>query len=281
MQAQYEYEKVAQAILLLEREWKLQPSLEEIAEKVNVSPYHFQRMFTKWAGVSPKKFVQYLTVSYTKQRLNAGKPVSLIETAEEAGLSSSSRLHDLFVSIEGMTPGEYKRGGVCLTIRFDVQNSQFGKYLIASTDKGVCQLHFFDNGLQQALQDLKSMWPNAKIVEGTDLHQEQVAKFFRNDFETERVKLHLRGTDFQLKVWEALLKIPQGNLTTYGTIAHHIQCPSASRAVGTAIGNNPIAFIIPCHRVIQQAGKIGEFRWGTVRKKAMIGWEASQLKIES
>lgn len=276
-QEEYEYQKVAEAIRLLGQDWKGQPSLEEIAERVHVSPFHFQRMFTEWAGVSPKKFLQYLTVSYTKKRLQEGKARALIVTAEEAGLSSSSRLHDLFIGIEGMTPGEYKNGGAQLRIRFSIQNSKFGELLVASTEKGICHLHFFDD-LSSALKELKQTWPAANIVEGVDHFHEQVIRFFQHDIlQKGRIKLHLRGTNFQIKVWEALLRIPQGSLTTYGHLADQIQSPKAARAVGSAIASNPVAFLIPCHRVIRQAGNIGEFRWGTVRKKAMIGWEAGQL----
>lgn len=275
-QREYEYEKVASAIQVLTTQWKNQPSLEEIAGQVHVSPFHFQRMFTEWAGVSPKKFLQYLTLSHIKKRLNSR---SLAETAEEAGLSSPSRLHDLFVNIEAMTPGEYKNGGGSLKIQYSVQNCQFGRFLVASTPKGICHLHFFED-LGLAMQEFAQTWPHAQMEEKMDHHQQQVAQFFENNVpQNDRVHLHLRGTNFQLKVWEALLRIPQGSLTTYGTIAQYIENPSASRAVGSAIASNPIAFIIPCHRVIRQAGNIGEFRWGTVRKQAMIGWEASQLKV--
>lgn len=280
-QKQYEYEKVADAIHLLGQNWKSQPSLGEIAEQVHMSPFHFQRMFTEWAGVSPKKFLQYLTVSYTKRRLQERKDSSLIATAEEAGLSSSSRLHDLFMSIEGMTPGEYKNGGAQLRIRYSVQKSQFGEFLVASTEKGICHLHFFED-MSNALKEFEHLWPAANIVEDVDHFHEQVIRFFQHGLSLkEKIRLHVCGTNFQIKVWEALLKIPQGSLSSYGHIAYQLQNPKASRAVGSAIASNPVAFLIPCHRVIQQAGNIGEFRWGTVRKKAMIGWEASQLKMDS
>lgn len=277
-QGKYEYDKIAQAIDFISSHVKQQPSLEEVAEKVHVSPFHFQRMFTEWAGVSPKKFLQFLTVDYAKQVLAATPSKTLSEAADEMGLSGSSRLHDLFVNIEGMTPGEYKNAGENLTIHFSIRECQFGDYMVASTGKGICNLFFFDGNDTAVRQELQNNWPKALIREGKDQDQEKVANFFRHDFnERDKIKLHLKGTQFQLKVWEALLKIPQGNLSTYGTIAQHIQKPSASRAVGTAIGSNPIAFLIPCHRVIQSIGGIGGFRWGTSRKKAMIGWEASHL----
>lgn len=274
----FDFDRIAKAIDFISKNIKAQPSLEEVAEIVHLSPYHFQRMFTEWAGVSPKKFLQFLTIEYAKKVLETSASKTLTETAEQAGLSTTSRLHDLFVNIEGMTPGEYKNGGENLTIRYSLRNSQFGDYLIASTGKGISNLYFFDGEEKSVIEDLKASWIKAEIIEGTDEDQAKIARFFANDFtDTEKIKLHLKGTEFQIKVWEALLKIPQGMLTSYGQIAGSMNQVNASRAVGTAIGSNPVGFIIPCHRVIKSVGGIGEFRWGSHRKKAMIGWEASKL----
>ncbi|GAL86643.1 methylated-DNA--protein-cysteine methyltransferase [Sporocytophaga myxococcoides] len=274
----FDFDRIAKAIDFISKNIKKQPSLEEVAEAVHLSPYHFQRMFTEWAGVSPKKFLQFLTIEYAKKVLEKSPSKTLAEAAELTGLSTTSRLHDLFVNIEGMTPGEYKNGGENLTIRYSIRNSQFGDYLIASTGKGISNLFFFDGEEKKVVEELKASWTNASIIEDVDEDQTKVARFFANDFnDSEKIKLHLKGTAFQIKVWEALLKIPQGALTSYGQIAGSINQANASRAVGTAIGSNPVGFIIPCHRVIKNVGGIGEFRWGSQRKKAMIGWEASQL----
>jgi AraC family transcriptional regulator of adaptative response/methylated-DNA-[protein]-cysteine methyltransferase len=274
----FDFDRIAKAIDFISKNIKAQPSLEEVAEVVHLSPYHFQRMFTEWAGVSPKKFLQFLTIEYAKKVLETSSSRTLAEATELTGLSTTSRLHDLFVNIEGMTPGEYKNGGENLTIRYSIRDSQFGNYLIASTGKGICNLYFFDGEKKNVIEELKGSWNNASIKEGSDEDQEKIVRFFANDFnESEKIKLHLKGTAFQIKVWEALLKIPQGVLTSYGQIAGSMNQVNASRAVGTAIGSNPVGFIIPCHRVIKSVGGIGEFRWGSFRKKAMIGWEASQL----
>lgn len=279
-QHHYDYERIARAIEYITQNIKEQPSLDQVAEIVHLSPFHFQRIFTEWAGVSPKKFLQFLTVEYAKKILSDVNSKTLSETAIQAGLSGTSRLHDLFITIEGMTPGEYKNGGANLNIQYSLRDSQFGKYLIASTGKGISNLYFFDRDEHKIISELKATWINAKIQEGSDINQEKVVRFFNHDFsDSEKIKLHLKGTEFQIKVWEALLKIPQGALSTYGQIANNIEQPNAPRAVGTAIGSNQVGFIIPCHRVIKSVGGIGEFRWGSTRKRAMIGWEASKKNI--
>jgi AraC family transcriptional regulator of adaptative response/methylated-DNA-[protein]-cysteine methyltransferase len=279
-QRNYDYERIARAIEYITNNIKEQPSLDQVAEIVHLSPFHFQRIFSEWAGVSPKKFLQFLTVEYAKKILSETISKTLSETAIQVGLSGTSRLHDLFINIEGMTPGEYKNGGANLSIQYSLRESQFGKYLIASTGKGISNLYFYDSDESNVLSELKTTWINAKIQEGSDAHQEKIVRFFNHDFsDAEKIKLHLKGTDFQIKVWEALLKIPQGSLSTYGQIATNIQQPNASRAVGTAIGSNQVGFIIPCHRVIKSVGGIGEFRWGSIRKRAMIGWEASKINL--
>jgi AraC family transcriptional regulator, regulatory protein of adaptative response / methylated-DNA-[protein]-cysteine methyltransferase len=270
------YEKIAGAIEFVSRNAQQQPELEDIAAAVHTSPFHFQRLFTEWAGVSPKKFLQYLTVEHAKQLL-AQKQHTVFDAAYETGLSGTGRLHDLFVNIEGMTPGEYKNGGEDLTIRYSTQQCRFGKYIVASTGKGICNLSFFDGSIASAVAVLKAYWPRAKLLAVTDSNQQKVIDFFNNNTgDASAIKLHLKGTPFQLKVWHALLHIPGGDVSAYGSIAQHIHQPSASRAVGTAIGSNPVGYIIPCHRVIKSIGETGGYRWGSIRKKAMLAWEASK-----
>ena len=262
------YNRIAEAIEYIQQNFTEQPTLEEVAEKVHLSPFHFQRIFTDWAGVSPKKFLQYISVQHAKQILNNSQS-TLFETAYKTGLSGTGRLHDLFVKIEGMTPGEYKNKGESLTINYSFAESLFGRILVASTYKGICYMGF---------SELVKRFPKASFIQQTDDIQQNALQIYTQDWsKINKIKLHLKGTDFQLKVWETLLKIPTGNLVTYGSIAKAIQKPNASRAVGTAIGNNPIAFLIPCHRVIQSTGMVGGYMWGTTRKTAIIGWEASKV----
>jgi AraC family transcriptional regulator, regulatory protein of adaptative response / methylated-DNA-[protein]-cysteine methyltransferase len=274
-QEQVNYQRIAEAIEYIQTNYKNQPGLDEIAAEVHVSPFHFQRLFTEWAGVSPKKFLQFISIEHAKRILkNTNTPLS--EVAESTGLSGTGRLHDLFVTIEGMTPGEYKNGGKSLVIYYELSQTIFGEVLVASTSKGVCYMAFIETK-EQAIKDLQEHFPNAAFVQMSDAYQKQALAIFNQEKkDLSRIKLHLKGTDFQLKVWNALLKIPSGDLTTYGSIAAAIQKPSASRAVGTAIGSNPIAFLIPCHRVIQASGNFGGYMWGPTRKAAIIGWEAAK-----
>lgn len=276
-QQQLNYQRIAEAIEYIQTHFKDQPNLDEVAERVHLSPYHFQRLFSEWAGVSPKKFLQYVSLQHAKQLLL--KPqTSLAEAAYQTGLSGTSRLHDLFVQIEGMTPGEYKNGGESLRINYHFAQSPFGQVLVASTPKGVCHLSFVELP-DTALGHLYRRFPRAQYQSATDTLQQQALGIFGHDWsQLEQVKLHLKGTDFQLKVWAALLSIPMGHLSTYGQIASAIKQPSASRAVGTAIGSNPVAYLIPCHRVIQSTGQWGGYMWGAVRKTAIVGWEAAQVQ---
>ncbi len=272
------FQRIAQAIAFIRENFKSQPSLEQVASQVHLSPFHFQRLFHEWAGVSPKKFMQYTSVQYAKQLLQE-KKVSLFDAADQTGLSGTGRLHDLFVTIEGMTPGEFKNGGKNLTINYSLFASPFGKLLVASTHKGICYMAFVQDD-KEAIGHLKSRYSDAVWTEKADALQEGALDIFHRDWsKLSQIKLHLQGTAFQLKVWESLLKIPKGALSTYGKIAADIDQPKASRAVGTAIGNNPIAFLIPCHRVIQSSGNLGGYRWGTTRKSAIIGWEAAQIQV--
>lgn len=276
-QEQINYKRIAQAIEYIRQHFREQPDLDEIAEKIHISPFHFQRLFTEWAGTSPKRFLQYMSLQHARKLLQENQ-ASLFETAHETGLSGTSRLHDLFVRLEGMTPAEYKHGGKNLMIQYSFSESPFGKILVASTSKGVCAMSFIEYE-EQAIDDLKGKFPQAVFVNGTDRNQQNALSVFRKDWtRLPEIKLHLKGTEFQLKVWETLLKIPMGQLTTYGKVAEKINKPNASRAVGTAIGNNPVAFLIPCHRVIQSSGALGGYMWGNTRKTAMIGWESARTE---
>ncbi len=278
-QANINYNRIAKAIDYLKENFRSQPHLDEVAERVHLSPAHFQRLFTEWAGTSPKKFLQYISVEYAKKILKE-EQATLFDTAFETGFSSTSRLHDLFVNIEGMTPAEYKNGGKNLSVNYSFAQSPFGSLLVASTAKGVCYMAFNEKEVE-ALENLKEKFPNAVFQNQSDLLQQNALLIFRNDWsKLPQIKLHLKGTDFQLKVWESLLQLPMGKLSTYGDIAGKIGNPKASRAVGTAIGSNPVAFLIPCHRVIQSSGNIGGYMWGTTRKTAIIGWEQAQIQTE-
>jgi len=268
------YERIAKAIEYIRQNFKEQPDLDEVARQIHLSSYHFQRLFSEWAGVSPKKFLQYLNLDHSKQLLKE-KGLSLFDAADAVGLSGTGRLHDLFVSIEGMTPGEFKQGGKGLVIHYHFSETLFGIALTASTHKGVCHLAFTEDA-DAALNELKSLFPQAELIEKKDAFQEAALAALSNKHaEPSQIKLHLQGTGFQLKVWEALLRIPEGCLTSYGKIAGAIGNPKASRAVGSAVGDNPVAFLIPCHRVIQANGVYGNYRWGSTRKSLMIGWEGA------
>lgn len=269
------YNRIAEAIAYITANFKRQPGLEEIAEKINLSPFHFQRIFSEWAGISPKKFLQYISIQHAKNLLK-GEQETLFETAYQTGLSGTSRLHDLFVNIEGMTPAEYKNGGKDLHINYHFSSSPFGDIIVASTEKGVCYMAF-EQDEQDALSKLTRKFPNASFERKHDSHQQNAMLIFQDDWtKLGQIKLHLKGTPFQLKVWESLLKIPMGKLSTYGTIAKEMDKPNASRAIGTAIGSNPVAFLIPCHRVIQSSGTFGGYMWGPSRKSAIIGWECAK-----
>jgi len=270
------YERIAEAINYIKLNFKDQPDLNEVAEKVNLSQFHFQRLFTDWAGISPKKFLQYLSLEHAKNVLKE-KNATLFDTAFETGLSGTGRLHDLFINLEGMTPAEYKNGGAALVINYSYAESPFGNIIVASTTKGICHIAFADES-RQAFENLQQQFPNAKYNQVTDTLQQNALFIFRKDWsQLSNIKLHLKGTDFQLKVWEALLKIPMGGLSTYASIAQKIDSPLANRAVGSAIGANPVAFLIPCHRVIRSTGEFGQYHWGSTRKSAMIGWEAARV----
>lgn len=270
------YNRIAAAIDYIRHNFKSQPNLDKVAENIHLSPHHFQRLFTEWAGVSPKKFLQYISVEHAKKLLK-NKEVTLFDAAYETGLSGTGRLHDLFIKIEGMTPGEFKNGGESLLINYSYAESPFGDMLVASTPRGICYMAFTDNE-KEGLNDLQNHFPNASFKQRVDLVQQNALFIFSHDWrKLHQIKLHLKGTAFQLKVWETLLKIPLGKLSTYGSIAKKINNSNAARAVGTAIGSNPVAFLIPCHRVIQSTGNFGGYMWGATRKTAIIGWEAGKI----
>jgi AraC family transcriptional regulator of adaptative response/methylated-DNA-[protein]-cysteine methyltransferase len=273
------YKIVENAIEYLERNFRRQPSLDEIAASVNLSKFHFQRLFKRWAGVTPNQFLRFLTLEYAKGRLRESH--SVFDAAQDAGLSGASRLHDLFVTYEAMTPGAYKQLGKGLDISFAFLPTPFGECLLAATERGICALQFPTRDDHEAsLEELKREWPQAEFVEDRHGLAPVAQRIFAPMQVDESRKLHLllKGTNFQIHVWRALLAIPSGAMVTYQDVAVFISNPSATRAVGNAVAHNPISYIIPCHRVIRKVGEIHNYRWGAARKKAMLGWEASRLE---
>jgi AraC family transcriptional regulator of adaptative response/methylated-DNA-[protein]-cysteine methyltransferase len=274
-----DYGRIEAAIHYLEENFQAQPSLAEIASHVGLSEYHFQRLFSRWAGTSPKRFLQFLTIQHAKKLLADSQ--SILDAAYEAGLSSPSRLHDLFVTHEAITPGEFKQKGAGLTIQYGFHDSPFGECLIALTERGICGLQFVaDDDREAALAELKASWPQANFVADDEATRPYVDPIFNLSEVEERpsLPLYLKGTNFQVQVWQALLKIPAGTAVSYGTVAQMIGNPKASRAVGSAVSHNPVGYLIPCHRVIRQAGNLGDYRWGSSRKKAILGWEAARFQ---
>ena len=272
-----DYLRIEQAIQYLEKHANTQPELNEVASAVGLSEYHFQRIFSRWAGISPKRFLQFLTKESAKDLLAQSE--NLLDTTYGVGLSSLGRLHDLFVTTEAVTPGQYKSGGAGLTIRYGLHDTPFGKALIGTTERGICHFGFVGNSEGNAIDELYENWQQAKMFEDYNMTAPLVEPIFDLG---KRVKtplhLHLRGTNFQLKVWEALLRIPPGAVTSYQGLAKQAGHPGASRAVGTALGRNPIAVLIPCHRVIRKLGEFGNYRYGVARKKALLGWEAANFQ---
>ncbi len=269
-----DYERIASAIQFIEEHAGDQPTLDEVALHVGLSPFHFQRLFRRWAGISPKRFLQFVTVEHAKGLLRSS--ASVMDAAFEVGLSGPARLHDHFVALEAVTPGEYKSGGAGIDIGYGVQASPFGDMFLATTDRGICGLRFVDDETDDAVDWLRRLWPGARLFEdrrGTSVLAERV--FDSGPASSEPLQLFVRGTNFQVAVWKALLKIPPGRLVAYEQVAQAIGRPTASRAVGSAVGANRISFLIPCHRVIRTSGAMGGYAWGTPRKRAMIGWESS------
>lgn len=276
IQASLDYQRIESAIRYLETNYQHQPSLGEIAASLNMSEYHFQRMFTRWVGISPKRFLQYLTKEHAKELLS--KSTNLLDVTYETGLSGPGRLHDLFITCEGVTPGEYKNRGEGLTIEFGLHATQFGECLLARTERGICNLIFIQEGDRgAALAILKKNWNNATLEENPSKTSPLMGQILELSASgsTSQLSLYLRGTNFQIKVWEALLRIPPGSVVAYEDIANYIGQPTAARAVSNAVAHNPIPFLIPCHRVIRKEGVFGGYRYGSARKKAMLGWEMS------
>lgn len=270
-QSSEDYLRIEQAILYLEDHYKDQPSLEEVAANIGLSEYHFQRLFTRWAGVSPKRFLQFLTKEGAKELLDRSE--NLLDTTHQVGLSSLGRLHDLFVTTEAVSPGEYKSRGEGVTIRYGLHASPFGKCLVAVTERGICHLGFAQTSEGAAIDNLVANWKNARMIEDNRGTAPLLEPIFDLNYRGKPLNIHLRGTNFQLKVWEALLTIPTGAVTTYEGLAERIGQPAATRAVGTAVGHNPIAVLVPCHRVIRKVGEFGNYRYGALRKKALLARE--------
>jgi AraC family transcriptional regulator of adaptative response/methylated-DNA-[protein]-cysteine methyltransferase len=272
------YQRIEQAILYLEQNFQRQPELDEVAEKVHLSPFHFQRIFTEWAGISPKRFLQFLTVGYLKEKLEKSR--NLVEAAEDAGLSSQSRVYDLFTTLEAVTPHEYKQHGAGIRVEYGLHETPFGISLLGVTERGICWLSFIttDEDPRREIELMKAHWHNSTFHQHQSLTKAFVEKIFyrtKNDG-VEKLHVFVKGTNFQVKVWEALLKIPAGEVTTYQSIGLSIRSPKAMQAVGSAVGSNHIAYLIPCHRVIRKDGQLGEYRWTSARKKSMIGWEMAK-----
>lgn len=269
----YHYSVIARAIEFIGDRVNDQPSLEETAAAVGLSPAHFQRVFSQWVGVSPKRYQQYLTLDHAKNLLE--NHFTVLDTAQESGLSGSSRLHDLFVRWEAMSPGEYAKKGDGLTINWGWFDSPFGEVLAMGTDRGLCGLAFVEDvGREAAMVDMTSRWSEARFVNNPDAVGVWAAAAFRQGGET---SLHLIGAPFQIKVWEALLTIPSGHVTTYSEIAQSIGNPKAVRAVGTAVGKNPVSWLIPCHRALRKSGGLGGYHWGLPVKRAMLAYEAARI----
>lgn len=271
-----DYERIEKAIQYIETHCDRQPDLKAVADHIGLSEFHFQRLFSRWVGISPKRFLQFLTKEYVKELL--ARPTSLLNAAYGAGLSGPGRLHDLFVACEAVTPGEFKAGGKGLTIAYGRHDSPFGECLIARTERGVCWLSFVRGGNRRALIDeFAAAWKKARIVEDPSRTGPLVARIYDPAMwkRSNPLPVLVRGTNFQIKVWEALLKIPLGTVVTYEDIALHIGFPKAARAVGNAVGKNPVSFVIPCHRVVRKAAEFGHYGGGPARKKAMLGWEAA------
>lgn len=272
------YQRIEQVIRYLQSNFKQQPNLDEIAAGVHLSKYHLQRMFKRWAGVTPAQFLHYLTLEYAKQRLRDSR--SIFDTTLDAGLSSPSRLHDMFISFEAVTPGEYKAYGKDLKIYYGFHATPFGECLVAVTQRGICALRFVtEQGREAALSQVQQEWSEALFIEAPDRTESVVEQIFGAVQLDSKMGLRLvvKGTNFQVQVWQALLEIPSGAVVSYQDVAEYLAKPGAARAVGSAIAKNPIGYLIPCHRVISKAGKAHRYRWGAERKQAILGWEASRL----
>jgi AraC family transcriptional regulator of adaptative response/methylated-DNA-[protein]-cysteine methyltransferase len=273
-----DYDVVRRAIAHIRGNWRAQPEIEQIAEAAGVTPTELHHLFRRWAGLTPKAFLQALTLDSARQLLRDS--ASVLDASYEVGLSGPGRLHDLFVTHEAMSPGEWKSGGEGLTIAYGFHPSVFGSALIMTTDRGLCGLAFADLGKERAaLTDMRSRWPKAKYAEDSARTAPLAARIFDKKLwrPDQPLRVVLIGTDFEVRVWETLLRIPLGRATTYSDIAGNIGKPSAARAVGAAVGKNPVCFVVPCHRVIGKSGELTGYHWGITRKRAMLGWEAGTM----
>jgi len=268
-----DYYRVEQAIRYIESNARSQPDLGEVAAALHLSEYHFQRLFTRWAGISPKRFLQFLTKENAKRLLTSS--ANLLEATYETGLSSPGRLHDLFIKCEAVTPGEYKARGQGMQIIYGYHPTPFGECLLALTKRGICYLAFVESGRAACLDELRREWANADLQENQARTKPVVEQIFAPQ-QGSSLTLHLRGTNFQLKVWEALLQVPDGSVTSYEDLARQVRGVKAAQAVGNAVAHNPVAYLIPCHRVLRKSGDFGEYRYGTLRKQAILGWEMAQ-----
>ncbi|NIR51087.1 methylated-DNA--[protein]-cysteine S-methyltransferase [candidate division KSB1 bacterium] len=276
-QSALDYERVEKAIAYLEQNFHRQPGLSEIAKGAHVSEHHFQKLFSRWVGISPKRFLQYLTKEYAKELLN--EPTNLLDVTYETGLSSPGRLHDLFVTCEAVTPGEFKNRGEGLVIEYGIHPSPFGRCMLAVTERGICGLAFLkDESADDELVSMKKRWNRAQFRKNSQKTAKLINGIFKplNGEKTPSFHLFLKGTNFQIKVWEGLLRIPSGQVVSYEHVAEQIGQPRAARAVANAVAQNPVPFLIPCHRVIRKVGDFGGYQGGSARKKALLGWEAVQ-----
>lgn len=273
-----DYARIADAIRFIASQVARQPTLDEIAAHVHLSPFHFQRLFSRWAGVTPKRYLQVLTLERAKALLQESRP--LLEVADTLGLSSGSRLYDHFVQLEAVTPGEYKQRGAGLVIDHGVHDTPFGQAFVALTPRGVCNFSFLDEKAPEApLTALAHNWPEAEFREAPSRTQGVIHTMFDGSKTPDRpISLHVSGTNFQISVWRALLQIPPARVVSYAQVASAVGNPKAARAVGLAVGANPVALMIPCHRVIQQNGKLGGYHWGETRKQAIHAWEAARYE---
>jgi AraC family transcriptional regulator, regulatory protein of adaptative response / methylated-DNA-[protein]-cysteine methyltransferase len=276
-----DYERIAQVICYLDAHRAEQPGLAELAEQAGLSPFHFHRLFSRWAGLTPKDFLQCLTLDYARRLLRQGETV--LGAALEAGVSGPGRLHDLCVTLEAASPGELKRGGQGWKLSYGFADSPFGECLIGESPRGICYLAFAGlEGREEQVKALREAWPNAELIRSNKIAAERAAAIFDNPSASpgrESLRAYVKGSSFQVRVWRALLTVPEGSLVTYRWLAQAIGQPSASRAVGGAVGSNPLAYLIPCHRVIRQTGVLGGYRWGDTRKRALIAWETSRKSV--
>ena len=271
-----DYDRIAQAIRFIEQNHRRQPSLEEVARSVYLSEFHFQRLFRRWVGISPKRFLQFLTVEHAKRRLEECR--SVLDATYDAGLSSPGRLHDLFVTLEAVTPGEYKARGAGLRIGYGVHDTPFGPALLAATERGLCSLAFVEeDGPGAAVDELRERWSSATVAEDARVTEPLARRIFASDGDDgQPIPLFVQGTNHQVRVWEALLRVPAGAMVSYEQLAAAAGRPDAVRAVAGAVARNQIGYVIPCHRVIRKLGAFGGYRWGSARKQAILGWEAAR-----